>query len=150
ATERVVEQSGIGWTTLRATQFHDLILTVARALAKLPVIPAPTGSRFQPVDATDVADRMAELALGEPSGLVPDLAGPKIYTVSELVNSYLSAVGKRRPLVPVHIPGQAARALRPGRTWHRIALSASGRGRNSWPTGSRWHPERPDPEQLSR
>jgi uncharacterized protein YbjT (DUF2867 family) len=33
ATERVVEQSGISWTTLRATQFHDLILMVARALA---------------------------------------------------------------------------------------------------------------------
>jgi len=114
ATERVLEQSGVGWTTLRATQFHDLILTVARALAKLPVIPAPTGSRFQPVDATEVAERMAELALGEPSGLVPDLAGPKIYTVAELVKSYLRAVGKRRPLVPVHIPGQAARALRAG------------------------------------
>ena len=81
ATERVVERSGIGWTTLRATQFHDLILMVARALARLPVIPAPTGSRFQPVDATEVAERMAGLALGEPSGLVPDLAGPKIYTV---------------------------------------------------------------------
>jgi uncharacterized protein YbjT (DUF2867 family) len=114
ATERVVEQSGIGWTTLRATQFHDLILMVARALAKLPVIPAPTGSRFQPVDAIEVAERMAELALGEPSGLVPDLAGPKIYTVAELVKSYLSAAGKRRPLVPVHIPGQAAMALRAG------------------------------------
>ena len=114
ATERIVEQSGIGWTTLRATQFHDLILMVLRALARLPVIPAPTGSRFQPVDATEVAERMAELALGEPSGLVPDLAGPKIYTVAELVKSYLSAVGKRRPLVPVHIPGQAARALRAG------------------------------------
>jgi uncharacterized protein YbjT (DUF2867 family) len=114
ATERVVEQSGIGWTTLRATQFHELILMVARMLAKLPVIPAPTGTRFQPVDATEVAERMAELALGEPSGLVPDLAGPEIYTVAELVNSYLSATGKRRPLVPVHIPGQAARALRAG------------------------------------
>lgn len=33
ATERVVEQSGLGWTTLRATQFHDLILMVAGALA---------------------------------------------------------------------------------------------------------------------
>jgi len=110
ATERVVEQSGTGWTTLRATQFHDLILTVSRALARLPVIPAPTGARFQPVDATEVA----ELALGEPSGLVPDLAGPKIYTVAELVNSYLSAASKRRPLVPVHIPGQAAKALRGG------------------------------------
>jgi uncharacterized protein YbjT (DUF2867 family) len=114
ATEQVVEQSGIGWTTLRATQFHDLILVVARALARLPVIPAPTGSRFQPVDATEVAQRMAELALGEPSGLVPDLAGPKIYTVAELVHSYLSAAGKRRPLVPVHIPGQAATAIRAG------------------------------------
>jgi uncharacterized protein YbjT (DUF2867 family) len=114
ATERVVEQSGIGWTTLRATQFHDLILIVARSLAKLPVIPAPTGSRFQPVDATEVAERMAALALGEPAGLAPDLAGPKIYTVAELIKSYLTAVGKRRPLVPVHIPGQAARAIRAG------------------------------------
>ena len=91
ATERVAEQSGLGWTTLRATQFHDLILMVARALARLPVIPAPAGSRFQPVDAAEVAKRMAEL-----------------------VKSYLSAVGTRRPLVPVHIPGQAARALRSG------------------------------------
>jgi uncharacterized protein YbjT (DUF2867 family) len=36
ATERVLEQSGLGWTTLRATQFHDLILMVARALANSP------------------------------------------------------------------------------------------------------------------
>lgn len=113
-TERVVEQSGIGWTTLRATQFHDLVLMVARSLAKLPVMPAPTGFRFQPVEVTEVAERMAELALGEPSGLVPDLAGPKIYTVAELLRSYLDAVGKRRPLVPLHIPGQAARAIRAG------------------------------------
>ena len=34
--------------------------------------------------------------------------------MAELVKSYLSAAGKRRPLVPVHIPGQAARALRAG------------------------------------
>lgn len=114
ATEHVLEQSGIGWTILRATQFHDLILTVARALARLPVIPAPAGARFQPVEATEVAQRLAELALGEPSGLVPDLAGPKIYPIAELINSYLSAAGKRRPLIPVHMPGQAARAIRAG------------------------------------
>jgi len=57
---------------------------------------------------------MAELALGEPSGLVPDLAGPKIYTLAELVRNYLSAAGKRRPLIPLHIPGQAASAIRAG------------------------------------
>ena len=94
ATERVVEQSGIGWTAQGATQLHDLILMVARALAKLPAIPAATGSPFQPVDATVVAERMAELALGEPSGLVPDLVRPRIYTVAELLKSYLSAAGR--------------------------------------------------------
>ena len=114
ATERVVERSGIGYTTLRATQFHDLILIVARALAKSPVIPAPPGFRFQPVDVTEVGEQMAELALGSPSGLVPDMAGPKIYTVPELVNAYLRAAGLRRRLVPLPIPGQAARAIRGG------------------------------------
>src|SRR5215467_758911 len=43
AAERVVADSGLPWTTLRATQFHDLILLVARAMAKLPVVPVPTG-----------------------------------------------------------------------------------------------------------
>src|SRR6266516_976867 len=33
AAERVVVDSGLPWTTLRATQFHNLILTVARAMA---------------------------------------------------------------------------------------------------------------------
>ena len=37
--EEVVEGSGLPWTTLRATQFYDLAFMVARALAKLPVVP---------------------------------------------------------------------------------------------------------------
>src|SRR2546423_236258 len=55
AAERVVVDSGLPWTTLRATQFHDLILTVARAMAKLPVVPIAAGFPFQPGDAADVA-----------------------------------------------------------------------------------------------
>src|SRR5579875_3434629 len=77
AAEKVIADSGLPWTTLRATQFHDLILTVARQLARLPVIPAPAGFSFQPVDAGEVAARLAELALGAPAGLVPDMAGPE-------------------------------------------------------------------------
>lgn len=55
AAEQVVAGSGLPWTTLRAAQFHDLILTVAEQMAKLPVIPVPAGFRFQPVDADEVA-----------------------------------------------------------------------------------------------
>jgi uncharacterized protein YbjT (DUF2867 family) len=114
AAEQVIAGSGLPWTTLRATQFHDLWLTVARAMARLPVIPVATGTRFQPVDADEVAARLVELALGAPAGLAPDLAGPRIYPMAELVSSYLRAVGKRRPLLPLRLPGQAAAAVRAG------------------------------------
>jgi uncharacterized protein YbjT (DUF2867 family) len=114
AAEQVVAGSGVPWTTLRAAQFHDLILMVARQMAKLPVIPVPAGVRFQPVDSGEVAARLVELALGSPAGLVPDLAGPRVYSLAELLRGYLRACGKHRLLVPVRLPGKAARAVRAG------------------------------------
>jgi uncharacterized protein YbjT (DUF2867 family) len=114
AAEKVVEDSGLPWTTLRATQFHDLILTVAQQMAKLPVVPIPAGFRFQPVDADEVAARLVELSLGEPSGLVPDMGGPRVYGAADLLRAYLRATKRRRPIVPVWLPGKAARAFRDG------------------------------------
>jgi uncharacterized protein YbjT (DUF2867 family) len=114
AAERVVADSGLPWTTLRAAQFHDLILMVAQQMTKLPVIPVPAGFRFQPVDAGEVAARLVELALGTPAGLVPDIAGPRVYTVADLLRGYLRARRKRRLMVPVRLPGKAARAVRAG------------------------------------
>jgi len=139
AAERVVSGSGIPWTTLRAAQFHDLLATTAGQMAKLPVVPVPSGFRFQPVEAGEVAARLAELALGAPSGLVPDIAGPRVYGMDELVRSYLRAEGRRRPLVPVRLPGRAARAFRAGanlpvdgmvgrRTWEEFLTDRAGAG----------------------
>jgi uncharacterized protein YbjT (DUF2867 family) len=114
AAERVIADSGLPWTTLRATQFHDLILMVAQQLAKLPVIPVPAGFRVQPVDADDVAARLVELSLGKPSGLVPDIAGPRVYGMTQLLRGYLRASHRRRLILPVRLPGKAARAFRAG------------------------------------
>ncbi len=114
AAERVVADSGLPWTTLRAAQFYDLLLMVARQLAKLPVVPVPAGVRFQPVDAGEVGARLAELARGRPAGLVPDMAGPRVYGAADLVRGYLQARHKHRLLAPVRIPGQAADAVRAG------------------------------------
>jgi uncharacterized protein YbjT (DUF2867 family) len=115
AAERVVADSGLPWTTLRATQFHDLILMVAQQLAKLPVSPVPAGFRVQPVEADEVAARLVELTLGEPAGLVPDMGGPRVYGAAELLRGYLRASKRRpRPIVPVWLPGKAARVFRAG------------------------------------
>jgi uncharacterized protein YbjT (DUF2867 family) len=113
-SERAVAGSGVPWTTLRAPQFHDLVLTVMRKLAKSPVIPVLGGVRLQPVDARDVAARLVELALDRPAGLVPDLVGPKVYGMAELARGYLRARGMRRLMVPVRFPGKAGRAFRAG------------------------------------
>jgi uncharacterized protein YbjT (DUF2867 family) len=112
--ERVIAESGIPWTTLRATQFFDLSLVTARALARLPLIPVPAGFRFQPVDAAEVADRLVELALDAPAGLIPAIAGPRIYDMADLVRGYLRVAGKHRAIVRVPVPGKAAAAIRAG------------------------------------
>jgi uncharacterized protein YbjT (DUF2867 family) len=114
AAEQVIAKSSVPWTTLRASQFHELSLTTAKAMTKLPVVPVPSGFRIQPVDGAEVADRLTELALGPPAGRVPDLAGPRVYGFGELVRSYARSRGKHRALVPLPLPGKAARAFREG------------------------------------
>ncbi len=115
AKEQVIEQSALPWTNLRATQFYDgFILAMVRAMSKLPIVPLPAGTRFQPVDADEVADALAQLALGAPAGQVPDIAGPKIYDSESLLRGYLVAIGKRRPILNIRMPGAAAAAIREG------------------------------------
>jgi uncharacterized protein YbjT (DUF2867 family) len=144
--ERVIAESGIPWTMLRATQFFDLSLKTAEAMAKLPIIPVPADFRFQPVDAAEVADRLVAVALAGPAGLVPAIAGPRIYDMADLVRGYLEAAGKRRRIIRVPVPGTAAQAIRDGanlaperavgrRTWEEFLASRVGspRARTSLP-----------------
>ena len=136
AASEVIACSGIPWTTLRATQFFDLTLATASALAKLPIVPLPSGFRFQPVDAGEVATRLVELAAGAPQGHVPDLGGPRIYTMNGLLRSYLRATGKRRPIVQVRAPARRPLRSGRGRTSPRTGRSAGGPGRSSSRSGS--------------
>ena len=80
------------------------------------MLPVPAGVPYQPVDAGEVAARLVEFTRGEPAGLVPAIAGPRVYELTDLVRSYLRATGKRRPVLPVRLPGGAARAVRAGAT----------------------------------
>jgi uncharacterized protein YbjT (DUF2867 family) len=128
AAERVVADSGLQWTTLRATQLYESMLMLVQRMSRLPVIPVSAGWRFQLIEAAEVADRLVELALGTPSGLVPDIAGPRAYDMTELVRTYLQATGRHRLILPVWLPGKANQAFRAGANLapHRAV------GRRTW------------------
>ncbi|NMO32855.1 SDR family oxidoreductase [Streptomyces sp. GMY01] len=114
AVERLVVESGLGWTLLRATQFHDLLVDLFERLAKPPVMLLPAAVGDQPVEVAEVADRLAELAVGAPAGRVPDLGGPEVRSLESLARAYLRAVGRRRPILNLPLPGRAYRSFREG------------------------------------
>src|ERR1700712_270984 len=114
AAERSLIASGIPWTILRATQFHDLALTFAQTMCRLPIGFAPRGVSCQPVAVAEVATRLVELAAGPATGRAPELGGPQITPFTELARTYLSSTGSRKRVVAVPLPGKLIGGLRRG------------------------------------
>ena len=115
ASEDLIEHSGIPWSILRATQFHygmDFLLSV---LTRLPLVAlVPTDLLLQPVAEEEVAQRLCEIVQTGPSGRLPDMGGPQVYTTGELARIWLKQREVHRAIIPLRLPGKAARALRQG------------------------------------
>ncbi|MFJ8092661.1 SDR family oxidoreductase [Streptomyces griseofuscus] len=126
AAERRIERSGLGFTILRTTQFHDLLVSLFGTLARSPVMPLPARVFDQPVEVTEVAARLAELALSAPSGRVPDLGGPEVRSLPSLARAYLRATGRRRAITGLPLLGPTYRAFRSGE--HLAPERAVGKG----------------------
>ncbi len=115
ACEDLIEHSGIPWSILRATQFHYLIDLVLHALTRLPLVAlVPTDLLLQPVAEEEVAGRLCEIVQAGPSGRLPDMGGPQVYTSGELTRIWLKQHGMHRVILPIFLPGKMARALRQG------------------------------------
>ena len=112
--ERNLERSPVPHTILRLTQFHEAVLRVTRVLDRLPVMMMPKDFVLQPTDTGEAADRLVGLALSEPAGRAPDTGGPEVWTAARLARAYFGAVGRRRRVVEVPVPGKMARAIREG------------------------------------
>jgi uncharacterized protein YbjT (DUF2867 family) len=111
--ERLVTDGAVPWTILRATQFHEFArrLHAQVRLGPLAVVPV---MRSRPVAARTVGERLAELAVADAAGRVPDLAGPREERMPDLVRRYAAATGLPDRVVAVPLPGGFGRALRDG------------------------------------
>lgn len=123
--ETLVTDSGIPFTILRATQFHDFVGAFLRAQRTLPVIlslPIPV----QTIAVEEVAQRLVELAGNPPAGRVADIGGPEVTPVSDLVALWQRAFETSKPVWTLHLPGKTIAAFKAGH--HTTGLPGYGRG----------------------
>jgi uncharacterized protein YbjT (DUF2867 family) len=114
--EAVVRENIVPWTILRATQFHTLMETFLSAFSALPGLAMiPKGWRFQPVDPSEVADRLVGVVTGEPSGLLPDFGGPEVRDLGSLAMPWLAARRSSKRLVNLQLPFNFSRQFAEGR-----------------------------------
>lgn len=101
----VTRATGVHWTVMRPSvvfgaddHFMNLFATLARWSPVLPL--ACASARFQPVWVGDVGQAFVA-ALDDPGsyGRTYELAGPRIYTLAEIVRIAAAASGHRRPIL---------------------------------------------------
>lgn len=115
AVENLISESGIPFTTLRATQFHDLVLNMIRSFEIVnETILVPVGMKFQSIEVNEVALRLAELVDEQAAGLLPDMGGPEILSIEEMVKIYLEVSGKPYSVAAKPIEGPRYELFRSG------------------------------------
>jgi uncharacterized protein YbjT (DUF2867 family) len=109
AQEQLIAAGGLPWTVLRATQFHEFAgQLLQRSPGPLVVVPRMP---VQTVAAREVADQLVALATGPAvGGFAPEIAGPEVHELADLVRQVLRRREQRRPVVRVPIPGGGSAA----------------------------------------
>ncbi len=118
AQEKLIKESGIPYTILRATQFFEFVAGIVEAGTDGDVI-RMSPALFQPIAADDVAAGLADLAAAPPLNGMVEIAGPEPIPLDKIARQVLAAKGDRRQVIAdVHARyfGAAVddRTLRPG------------------------------------
>lgn len=97
AQERAVENSGVPYTIVRATQFFEFVGGIAQEATQgntVRVSPA----KFQPMAADDVAAAVADAALSPAKGMI-EVGGPDLVPMDQLIRTYLAAKNDRKDVI---------------------------------------------------
>jgi uncharacterized protein YbjT (DUF2867 family) len=113
AQERIVTGSGVPWSIVRSTQFHELIDGALSGFARWRLSPR-SAALLQPVAAAEVGRIVADAAMAPPSGTTLTVGGPSVCRLGELAQTWASARGRRGLPVPIPLPPSLGRPLRAG------------------------------------
>jgi uncharacterized protein YbjT (DUF2867 family) len=115
--ERLVSAGPVPWTIVPATQFHDFAAMVA-GWTEQDGVATIAPLLVQPIAPADIADILAEIAVGEPRGRYADVAGPEPQDLVDMARRTYRARGREITLVPtwsgIFGPAMAGNVLLPG------------------------------------
>jgi uncharacterized protein YbjT (DUF2867 family) len=98
AQEKLIQESGVPYTIIRATQFMEFLGGIADSSVVGGKVRLSPGL-FQPIAADDVAAVVADVAVAAPRNGVIDIAGPERAPFNEIIARYLKAIGDPREVV---------------------------------------------------
>lgn len=98
AREEAIKSAGIPYTIVQTTQLFEFMSTIAELGTIGEMVCLPPVS-VQPVASDDVADAIADVALGTPVNGTIQIAGPERLRLNQLVGRLLSATRDPRDVV---------------------------------------------------
>ena len=99
AQEKLIKESSIPYSIVRATQFFEFTKSMADAATdgdKVRLAPV----LIQPMAADDVASEVGKVAQGTPVNGTVEVAGPDRFRLDEFIRRSLSARNDRREVIP--------------------------------------------------
>lgn len=95
--ESLIVNSGLHYTILRATQFHEFLDFLAQCFTNPTGITVPSGP-IQTIAASDVAAALADIASSSPANTIIDLAGPEAMPFAAAIRRRLAHHGATTPV----------------------------------------------------
>jgi uncharacterized protein YbjT (DUF2867 family) len=98
AQEKIISESGLGWSIVRATQFAEFADAISDSLTDGDVVRVPD-ALIQPIPADEVAAAVARTAAGSPLNGYLSIGGPMKVTFEQLALESVARSGSGRTVV---------------------------------------------------
>jgi uncharacterized protein YbjT (DUF2867 family) len=98
AQEKLIKESGMPYSILRATQFFEFAGGITDSATEGNTVRL-TSAKLQPIAADDVAAALATVVMGEPLNGFVEVAGPEAIPLAEIAQRWLTAKHDKRQVV---------------------------------------------------
>lgn len=111
ASENAIKSSGVSFTILRATQFHEFIYQIISTFLKFPIGFLPKRIVSQPIQIEVVANELFKLSQQPAAGKTFEIGGIKNMTLQQMATEWMLLTGKKKWVLNLPVFGELGKAF---------------------------------------